>query len=249
MRISGGRTEDGIVFGNTFDKYGSANPVVHRIMRGFAGRLQGYVERAAPASIHEVGCGEGYWTLRWAQRGVPCRGTDFSESVIDYARANARGAGRDPGMFAVRSVYELSKPEDRADLVVCCEVLEHLQDPRAALARLEAVAGRHLILSVPREPLWRALNVVRGGVPARSGEHPPDTCSTGRGGRSYVSCPPCRRVSTSSISARRRPGPCFCAAAGLLVDERGRPEMVRTHRDGAGRVQRRLRGRAVPAVP
>ncbi|MCE2542724.1 MAG: class I SAM-dependent methyltransferase [Acidobacteria bacterium] len=162
MRISGGRTEDGIVFGNTYDKYGATNPVVRRIMRGFAGRLQNYVERAAPASIHEVGCGEGYWTLRWARRGVPCRGTDFSGRVIDHARANARGAGLDPEMFAVRSIYELSQRDDRADLVVCCEVLEHLQDPRAALARLEAVADRHLVLSVPREPLWRVLNVMRG---------------------------------------------------------------------------------------
>ena len=162
MKVSGGQAEDGVVFGNTYDKYGSANPLVRRLMRGFSSGLQDYVEQAAPASIHEVGCGEGYWTLRWARRGVPCRGTDFSASVIDYARANARAAGLEPGMFAVRSVYELSDREDRADLVVCCEVLEHLRDPRAALARLEAVAGRHLILSVPREPLWRVLNVVRG---------------------------------------------------------------------------------------
>ncbi|MXY16897.1 MAG: class I SAM-dependent methyltransferase [Acidobacteria bacterium] len=172
MKISGGRTEDGVVFGNTCDKYGSANPVVQRIMRGFTDRLEGYVDRAAPASIHEVGCGEGYWTLRWARRGVPCRGTDFAATVIDYARANAREAGLDPGMFAVRSVYDLSEREDRADLVVCCEVLEHLPDPHAALARLAAVAGRHLILSVPREPLWRVLNVLRGAYLRELGNTP-----------------------------------------------------------------------------
>ena len=86
----------------------------------------------------------------------------FSAMGLYYLARAARGAGHDPGMFAVRSVYELSEHEDRADLVVCCEVLEHLQDPRAALTRLEAAADRHLILSVPREPLWRALNVLRG---------------------------------------------------------------------------------------
>lgn len=161
MEISGGRTEDGVVFGNTYDKYGSANPVVRRIMRGYTGRLERFVDRAAPAAIHEVGCGEGYWTLRWARRGVPCRGTDFAAGAIDCARSNARNAGLDPGMFAVRSVYDLTEPDDSADLVVCCEVLEHLPDPRAALARLAAVAGRHLILSVPREPLWRTLNMLR----------------------------------------------------------------------------------------
>ncbi len=162
VKISGGRSEQGVVFGNTYDKYGSRNPIVRRMMSGFAGRLDEYVGRAAPASIHEVGCGEGYWGLRWARRGIPYRGTDFAAGAIDYARANARGAGLDPEVFSVRSVYDLSGDADRADLVVCCEVLEHLEDPREALARLESVANRHLILSVPREPLWRVLNVLRG---------------------------------------------------------------------------------------
>lgn len=162
MRISGGRSERGVVFGNTYDKYGSRNPVVRAMMRGFTRRLEDYVDRAAPASIHEVGCGEGYWGLRWARRGIAYRGTDFSAGAIEYARANARGAGVDPDAFSVRSVYDLPPDSDRADLVVCCEVLEHLQNPRAALARLESAAGRHLILSVPREPLWRVLNVLRG---------------------------------------------------------------------------------------
>ena len=162
MRISGGRSEQGVVFGNTYDKYGSRNPVVRAMMRGFTRRLEDYVGRAAPASIHEAGCGEGYWGLRWAGRGIPYRGTDFSARAIDYARANARGTGVDRDVFSVRSVYDLAPETDRADLVVCCEVLEHLEDPRAAVARLAAAADRHLILSVPREPLWRVLNVLRG---------------------------------------------------------------------------------------
>ncbi len=172
MRISGGRSEQGVVFGNTYDKYGSRNPVVRALMRGFTRGLEALVDRAAPASIHEVGCGEGYWGLRWARRGVPYRGTDFSAGAIDYARANARGAGVDPDVFSVRSVYDLSPEADGADLVVCCEVLEHLDDPRRALAGLEAVSGRHLILSVPREPLWRVLNVARGAYLSEWGNTP-----------------------------------------------------------------------------
>lgn len=172
MKISGGRSEQGVVFGNTCDKYGSRNPIVRRMMRGFTRRLEGYVDRAAPASIHEVGCGEGYWGLRWAHRGVPYRGTDFAAGAIEYARANAAGGGLDPHVFSVRSVYDLSPDADRADLVVCCEVLEHLEDPRAALARLTAAADRHLILSVPREPLWRVLNVLRGAYLSDFGNTP-----------------------------------------------------------------------------
>lgn len=171
MRVSGGRREQGVVFGNTYDKYGSRNPIARLLMRGFTDRLERCVERAAPTSIHEVGCGEGHWGLRWARRGIPYRGTDFSAGAVELARSNARGAGIDPDIFSVRSVYDLSDA-DRADLVVCCEVLEHLEDPDAAAARLAAAAGRHLILSVPREPLWRVLNAARGAYLRDGGNTP-----------------------------------------------------------------------------
>lgn len=49
-----------------------------------------------------------------------------------------------------------------ADLVVCCEVLEHLNRPEEALRRLQCVVSRNLIISVPREPIWRLLNLARG---------------------------------------------------------------------------------------
>lgn len=172
MRISGGQSEQGVVFGNTYDKYGSRNPFARLLVHGFTRRLEGYVDRAAPTSIHEAGCGEGHWGLRWARRGVPYRGTDFSAGAIALARENARGAGADAEMFAVRSVYDLSGDADRADLVVCCAVLEHLEDPAAALSRLASAAGRHLIVSVPREPLWRVLNVARGAYLSDRGNTP-----------------------------------------------------------------------------
>ena len=56
-----------------------------------------------------------------------------------------------------------ARPRDRhaAELVVCCEVLEHLDDPKRALDVLARLARPWLIASVPREPLWRALNLAR----------------------------------------------------------------------------------------
>lgn len=162
VKISGGAREEGVVVGNVFDKYGSANPVVRWIMQGFESSLAALVARAAPAAIHEVGCGEGYWVLRWAAQGIPARGCDFSRHAIDLARENAVARGLLPDVFAVRSIYDLEAGQDSADLVVCCEVLEHLENPEAGLQALQRVVGRHLIISVPREPIWCALNLVRG---------------------------------------------------------------------------------------
>ncbi len=54
--------------GNTFDKYGSTNPVVRRLMAGFEGTLEQLFSRAAPSSILDIGCGEGVLTSQWAAR-------------------------------------------------------------------------------------------------------------------------------------------------------------------------------------
>lgn len=162
MKISKGLKEEGIVVGNTFDKYGSRNPLVRRIMQGFSSSLDALVNKARPRDIHEIGCGEGYLTLRWQKQGIPARGSDFSSKVIELARENARQQGFPESLFAVRSIYELEPGEDGADLIVCCEVLEHLDEPHEALQVLRGIARRRLILSVPREPTWRLLNMARG---------------------------------------------------------------------------------------
>jgi 2-polyprenyl-3-methyl-5-hydroxy-6-metoxy-1,4-benzoquinol methylase len=74
--------------------------------------------------------------------------------------------------FRVADLHDLNPPEAGAELVVCCEVLEHLADPARALALLARLAQPHLIVSVPREPLWRVLNVARGRYWAAMGNTP-----------------------------------------------------------------------------
>lgn len=172
MRVSGGLTEDGIVVGNTYDKYNSRNPVVQHLMRGFDDTLSALVAQVRPREIHEVGCGEGYWTLRWRKEGIAARGSDFSRLAVDLARANARDRQLDVGMFDVGNVYDLQPERDRAQLVVCCEVLEHLDNPEAGLQALQGVADPWLIVSVPREPIWSAMNMARGKYWGQLGNTP-----------------------------------------------------------------------------
>jgi 2-polyprenyl-3-methyl-5-hydroxy-6-metoxy-1,4-benzoquinol methylase len=162
MKISGGLEEDGVVIGNTYDKYSSSNPLVRRIMRGFECSLSDLVAKSDPSSIHEIGCGEGYWTLRWAKQGLEVRGSDFSDDVLKIARLNAEQQGISKELFTRKSIYDLSAEVDSADLVVCCEVLEHLEEPVDAMRALKRVARKNLILSVPREPIWSLMNIARG---------------------------------------------------------------------------------------
>ncbi len=172
MKVAGGQAEDGIVIGNTYDKYGTRNPIARRMVQGFEGALSGLVAKVSPTTIHEVGCGEGYWVLRWLGQSIDARGTDFSAHVIGMAKENARGRDMDPGRFAVRSIYEVTWERDNADLIVCCEVMEHLYEPQKAMQALQRIVRADLILSVPREPLWRALNLARGKYVSALGNTP-----------------------------------------------------------------------------
>ncbi|MEN4977268.1 class I SAM-dependent methyltransferase [Erwinia billingiae] len=162
MKIAGGKTEDGIVVGNTYDKYGARNPIVRWMMKGFEESLMTLSSKANPCTIHEIGCGEGYWVTKWNQSGIEARGCDFSHQVIEIARDNAKQVGVSIEQFSTRSIYDLDAEEDAADLIVCCEVLEHLEDPEEGLRALQRVTQNYILLSVPREPLWRILNFARG---------------------------------------------------------------------------------------
>jgi 2-polyprenyl-3-methyl-5-hydroxy-6-metoxy-1,4-benzoquinol methylase len=80
--------------------------------------------------------------------------------VVEEARRRADAAGLDVP-YRAAPIESLSAPEDVAELIVCCEVLEHLDDPGAGLEKLASLARPWLLVSVPREPIWRVLNLAR----------------------------------------------------------------------------------------
>jgi 2-polyprenyl-3-methyl-5-hydroxy-6-metoxy-1,4-benzoquinol methylase len=155
--------EEGVIAGNYYDKYRTKNPVARWLMNGFLESVSTLVGSAAASTVHEVGCGEGNLSILLAKRypHLRFRGSDFSRQVVELARANATRE-RLAIDFRANSLYDLTPAADSADLILCCEVLEHLEDPRRALAIVSKLARKNLVLSVPREPIWRVLNVARG---------------------------------------------------------------------------------------
>ena len=156
---SGGRLDAGIVIGNTFNKHESRNPLVRWTMRRFEDSMFRLLATLEPVrSVLEVGCGEGFVTASLARAFPDARvlGTDFSQLMVDEARR--RHPQRE---FQTCSIYDV-EALGSFDLVVGCEVLEHLEDPDRALRALNAAATGHVLVTVPREPLWRILNVLRG---------------------------------------------------------------------------------------
>jgi 2-polyprenyl-3-methyl-5-hydroxy-6-metoxy-1,4-benzoquinol methylase len=157
--------------GNTFDKYGSANPVVRRLMAGFESALQELLDLASPGSVLDVGCGEGVLTERWARRLAPATvvGLDLEDPKL---AAQWQARRRENLRFQTGSAAELPFGDREFDLVAAIETLEHVPEPELALAEMARVAARHLLVSVPREPLWRALNLARGAYVRELGNTP-----------------------------------------------------------------------------
>jgi 2-polyprenyl-3-methyl-5-hydroxy-6-metoxy-1,4-benzoquinol methylase len=164
-------TGQAVPTGNTFDKYGSTNPVVRRLMAGFEGALDELFTRATPESVLDVGCGEGVLTEQWAERlGTrPVLGIDLEDPKLATEWAGRR---RENLSFRAVAPGDLPFAAGEFDLAAAIEVLEHVPDPERTVSEMARVARRHLLVSVPREPLWRMLNVARGAYVRDLGNTP-----------------------------------------------------------------------------
>jgi SAM-dependent methyltransferase len=153
--------------GNFFDKYESRNPAARAAVTRWRAVLRQLVIDAAPDSVLDVGCGEGVLTAEWAAAlpRAPVLGVDVADVVTVPRTGNLDFA-------TVPPAPPLTFPDDAFDLVAAVESLEHMADPDRAVAEMARCARRHLLVSVPREPLWRALNLARGAHVRRLGDTP-----------------------------------------------------------------------------
>jgi SAM-dependent methyltransferase len=157
--------------GNTYDKYGSTNPVVKRLMAGFHAALDELWGIAEPQSVLDVGCGEGVLTSEWAERldGRRIVGIDLDDPKL-HAEWDKR---RRPNLeFRAEEATRLSFADDEFDMATAIEVLEHVPQPEQTLAEMARVASRWLLVSVPREPIWRMVNMARGAYWGSLGNTP-----------------------------------------------------------------------------
>lgn len=142
-------------------KYQSKNPIARYLVDNFLKTIVELAEKTGVRTAHEIGCGEGQITGLLKQRGFDIRGCDYDEEALAVARRQA-GLNNLSILFKKGDIYNLDIAADRAPLVLCCEVMEHLENPEDAFKNLCRIADPYLIVSVPREPLWRVLNMARG---------------------------------------------------------------------------------------
>lgn len=157
------------IVGNVYDKYNSQNPVARWLMTGFLNSVTELYNQVKPTSVLEVGCGEGALADHIVQHALK-RPTCFEASDLSLEAVDHQV---DPLIkFKQASIYELPYADKSFELVICCEVLEHIEQPQRGLAELARVAGKGVLLSVPWEPAWRLLNIARGKYVTKFGNTP-----------------------------------------------------------------------------
>jgi ubiquinone/menaquinone biosynthesis C-methylase UbiE len=145
--------------GNAYDKYATRNPLAALLTRRFLADLDTLVADLAPRSVLDVGCGEGFVTDRLADLlgDRPVLGVDREPLPAAWAQRTRPGLS-----FEVADARRLPYAARSFDLVCGIELLEQVPRPELALAELVRVAATAVIVSVPREPIWRILNCARG---------------------------------------------------------------------------------------
>lgn len=147
---------------NFRDKYTKPGRVggvlVDRFYAAVRELLRGRISEAD--TVLEIGAGEGFSTqriMRMLPAAVHFEASELRSELVHLARQ------RNPGVpVSQESIYKLNRKASSFDFVLCLEVLEHLEDPRTALSEIARVSRKYAMVSVPREPIWRALNLMRG---------------------------------------------------------------------------------------
>lgn len=150
-------------------KYESGNPILQALIKRFHARICDVIEPLGFETVLDVGCGEGFLSRAILDRfpDVKITGVDVSAEAVRHASERCPG-----GRFETARIEELEGWTEQFDLVVCSEVLEHVDDPVAGARALAARSSGHALITVPWEPWFQLANFARGKYLKTWGNHP-----------------------------------------------------------------------------
>lgn len=151
------------------EKHSTKNPISRFFLDNFAKTLLAEIKKIKPKSILDVGAGEGFTLQRLKDNNVgeKLEGIEYMDDAILLAKK------LHPQLTIKKGdIYKLPYKDNSFDVVICSEVLEHLEDPSAALEELKRVTKKYLFLSVPNEPLFTIQRILRGKNVLKLGDHP-----------------------------------------------------------------------------
>lgn len=146
------------IAGNYFNKHESTNIVYKKLVSNYRKTLQGLISGISPQNCVEIGSGEGY-ILEYLHNALPIM--KIFGSDIDFNLCKLGDSSHKFSSWVNMEGENIPLASASADLMVACEVLEHVQDPQKVMRELRRVCRGRIIISVPYEPIWRFLNLLR----------------------------------------------------------------------------------------
>jgi len=141
-------------------KYRAKNPVKRRLIARFVDKVtELFHEGGAPRSVLEIGVGEGFLSghLAGIHPKTKFTGVDIQAGDLELLRAKFPQIEAHQG-----SIYDLTTLPGGYDLVLCAEVLEHLERPGDALDQIVKLRPERVLLTVPHEPWFMLSNLAMG---------------------------------------------------------------------------------------
>ena len=144
---------------DNYKKHTHKNPIQRFLLANFFRNLVNLTKAKAVNSILDVGCGEGFTLNRLKENGIgkELEGLEYLKDAIELGKKTYPAIKITQG-----TIYELPYMDNSFDLVLCTEVLEHLDEPEKALKELVRVSKKYLVISVPNEPFFMLAQLVRG---------------------------------------------------------------------------------------
>lgn len=114
--------------------------------------------------ILDVGCGDGTILIQFQRNGNELYGCDISEKAVQVAKSKY-------GDFCNFTVGDITKssslPEGKFDVIICSEILEHIENDELAIKNLytKLETGGYLLVTTPlSEKYWSVHDNLAGHV-------------------------------------------------------------------------------------
>jgi ubiquinone/menaquinone biosynthesis C-methylase UbiE len=144
---------------DNYRKHTTKNPLQKWFIQNFEKTLANETKKLKVNTVLDAGCGEGFTLdfLRKRKIGRKYTGIDFLDKAVKIGKKVHPNVN-----LQQASIYEIPFKDNSFDLVLCTEVLEHLENPKDALKELFRVSREYVLLSVPNEPIFMGSNFLRG---------------------------------------------------------------------------------------
>lgn len=152
-----------------FEKHTTKNPIGKIFLDNFLSTAVKSIKYLNIDSILDVGCGEGFTLAKFKKEkiGKNYEGIEKDDQAIELSKKLYPSLNIQKG-----DIYTLPYKSNSFDLVVCTEVLEHLDNPKKAYKELIRVSRKYILLSVPNEPWFTFQRMARFQNIMHLGAHP-----------------------------------------------------------------------------